>query len=142
MIAAAIGLLLFGGARSDGAVADLPALRLVSPVDGDVVQAPLTLTFLSEVPLAPGPSGWGTSGYHLHAMIDGVELMPGPSDVIRGTDGQYRWTIPMAVTGEKSIRLFWSDANHLPVVGTDQAPISVRVVGAGEAAAVDHESMH
>ncbi len=142
MIAAAIGLLLFSGIRSDGAGPQPPALRLVSPGDGDIVQAPLTLTFLSEVPLTPGPGGWGTGEYHVHAMIDNVEVMAGPSDVVRGTDGHYRWTIPAAGPGKKSIRLFWSDANHVPVVGEAQAAISVRVVGEGEGTEVDHGSAH
>ncbi len=144
MIAGAIGLLLFGGARSDGAVGELPALRLVTPVEGDVVQAPLTLTFRSELPLTQGPSGWGTGEFHLHAKVGDLELMPGPSDVIRTADGGYQWTLPWTGGGVKTLRLFWSDANHIPVVGVDQAPISVRIVGdAGAGSGGDsHHNMH
>ncbi|MQA90770.1 MAG: hypothetical protein GEU90_11105 [Gemmatimonas sp.] len=129
MFLAAVWLLLFGGPpdglSNDGAP---PQLQLLAPSRGDTVPAPIGLQFSSPVPLTNQPGGWGAKGFHLHAEIDGREWMPGPSDIRRQADGSYAWAVAKLSPGDHSLRIVWSDADHMPVTGggTKQAPIVVR----------------
>src|SRR5690606_29054935 len=111
-------LLVFGGGPSDGAALGPPVgLEIMAPVDGAEVNRPLEIVFRTEAPISVQPGGWGTGGYHLHADLSGIEVMPGPQDIRQREDGAYTWVVSGASPGELSVRLLWSDAAHRPVAG-------------------------
>lgn len=128
MILVAVYLLLFGG-PGDGGVAAVtappPALELLAPADGDTVRS-IELELRTGAPLRTQPGGWGSGGFHLHAELDGREIMPGPTDIRRSSVDAYIWTFPPLAPGSHRINLFWSDSSHLPVAGT--ATPSIRLV--------------
>lgn len=120
MIVVAVYLLLFGG-PGDGAVEPSsespPSVELLRPKTGDTLQI-VELEVRSGAPLAAQPGGWGSGGYHLHAELNGREIMPGPADIRRSSPDTYIWALPALAAGTHRISLFWSDASHLPVEGT------------------------
>jgi hypothetical protein len=129
MILAAAWILLFGGPGDTGVASATapPQLELISPASGDTSGAPVTLHFASSLPLGMQPGGWGAAGFHLHAEIDGQEIMPRPDDIRREGDGVYLWELASLPAGEHSVRIVWSDASHAPVVGGATEPVSVTV---------------
>ena len=118
MIAAAVYLLLFGG-PGDSDLASTgppPMLEVLEPSAGASVANPLQIRFrVDDAPFTQQPGGWGSGGYHLHAALDGLEIMPGPTDIQRVDASSYRWTFPPISAGSTSVRLFWSDEGHQPV---------------------------
>jgi hypothetical protein len=118
-----LGLLLLGfalwaneaGKRAGATAPGIPQIELLAPVDGDVVQGPVLLEFQTDVRLQRGPSGWESGGLHIHAEVDGRELMPGASDIERLDGNRYRWTMRPLEPGTREVRLFWSDRMHRPI---------------------------
>jgi hypothetical protein len=130
MVLGALALLVSGGASDGGgATGALPELELISPEDGAVVPAPLQLTFRTGEPLSRGPGGWGTGQYHLHAALDGVEVMPGPADLSDLGNDRYAWMLAGVRPGVLEIRLFWSDSEHNPVAAPAEEAVTVHVEG-------------
>lgn len=130
MIAAALYLVVFGG-PDDSATPlpiDAPVVELREPQPDGVVAGPVELVFQSSRPLSPQPGGWGADGLHLHASLDGREIMPGTADIRRGDGNLYRWTLPSISPGRHAVSLFWSDASHrpLPETGTSLVPFTIR----------------
>ena len=127
MLLLAAYLLFFGGPADDtaSAAADAPpALVLVRPTEGDTVEA-VELEIRSGGPLAPQPGGWGSGGFHVHADLDGREIMPGPTDIRRASATTYLWSLPPIPAGTHRISLFWSDPAHRRVTGTETSPIRI-----------------
>lgn len=124
MIVAAVFVLVRGMfAPAGGLPEPPPALNITSATASAGVVA---IRFRVADDFGPQPGGWGSRGYHIHARMDGRELMPGPQD-IRRAEGEYLWTLPSTVaTDAGSIRLFWSDLDHLAVPGTDTPAEPIR----------------
>jgi len=130
MVLAALLLLLFGGAGDEGAAPSLPppGLSLESPARGAVIEGALEVRFRIDGVGERMPGGWGVGEYHLHAELDGREIMPSPADIRRLPDGAYAWTIGSPSPGEREIRLFWSDRAHREVAegATGRVRVTVR----------------
>jgi hypothetical protein len=124
LVTSAIGAISRAGAPSSG---PLPELTLHSPVDGALVNAPLTLRFEGGAALAQMRGGWGAGEYHLHAEIDGREVMPGPRDIRPVGGGLHEWTFGRIESGEYTLRLYWSDTAHRPVSDGATAPVTIRL---------------
>lgn len=131
MIVAAVVALIAGGPTDTGSVpsAPPPPLELLEPAAGAVVSEPVTLRFSVDTgdALTWTPAGWGTGGYHLHAEVDGRELMPTREDIVREAGNIYQWTIPTVSTGDVTLRILWSDTRHRPVAESGSAPVRLRV---------------
>jgi hypothetical protein len=131
MLLAALMLFVTGvGDIGQGAVegAGPPRLGLVDPADGAVVTGRLRLVFRVERErLTSMPTGWGVGGHHVHAEINGQELMPAASDISRQAGESYIWMLPELPLGDVSVRLIWSDSRHRPVKGGSSDQISVRL---------------
>lgn len=129
MIAAAVYLLFFGG-PGDAETASAgppPTFEVLESSAAASPTEPLQIRFRVDAPLRQQPGGWGSDGYHLHASLDGQEIMPGPADIQRVDGSTYRWTLPRIPPESRSITLFWSDAQHRPVTGTETRPLRLRV---------------
>lgn len=128
---AALWFALAGGEEDDGArpVAPPPPITVVEPRDGAEVAPPVAVVFDPGSRMRRDASGWVAAGrYHLHAMIDGVELMAAPHEIqpLEGT--RYRWVLPLA-PGEHRLRLQWSGPDHRTLAEGGSPPLVVRVRG-------------
>jgi hypothetical protein len=110
-----------------GAGAGPPRLVLLEPADGAVVVGPIVLVFQVPVELRRTPAGWESGGFHVHAAVDGRELMPGSTDIVRLADNRYRWTLPPFPSGSRIVHLFWSDARHRPVPDSGTPPLRIEL---------------
>jgi hypothetical protein len=130
MVLGALLLLLFGGPGDEGAApaSPPPGIALESPRNGAVIDGALEVRFRIGGVGERMPGGWGVGEYHLHAELDGREIMPSPADIRRLPDGAYAWTIGTPSPGEREIRLFWSDRAHRPVAegATGRVRVTVR----------------
>jgi hypothetical protein len=122
-------ILLLGiwvASRQPGAeVATPPALRLLEPVDGAVVTLPLELRFHVDAELGVGRGGWGTGPFHLHADVDGFEIMPAAADLAALGEGEYRWTVRGVEAGQRTLRLTWSDPSHRVLEQGASQPVTI-----------------
>ena len=103
-------------------------LLMVGAIAGtfSVVGQPVTVIFQARIELRPdGSNAAGTR--HVHARVGATELMPGTVDVrqVRGT--MYQWTLPRLPAGPAVLRLYWSDAAHQPIPGTESDSLSIIV---------------
>ncbi|HSJ10912.1 MAG TPA: hypothetical protein VK928_13395 [Longimicrobiales bacterium] len=113
-----LGLGFFGDrfARNDDAT--LPALAIAAPADGDSLANPVTLSFTSAAPLELHTGmGWMAGELHLHAMVDGAEIMPAAAD-IRPVGTGYEWRLPNLDAGERTLYLTWAGRHHGNLAGT------------------------
>jgi hypothetical protein len=104
-----------------------PAIELLAPAEGAVLRGVVELRFASPADLRRGPGGWVSGPFHLHAAVDGQEIMPGAADLARTGEGEYRWTLGTLPAGMREIRLFWSDRYHREVEGSGTAPVRVEI---------------
>lgn len=123
---------LFVGEGDDGAAAEPasvpppPVVTLHRPADGEAVSGAFPVEFETGAEMREGPSGWVADGYyHLHAMIDGSELMAAPGQVRRLGGGRYRWTLPPLPPGEHRVRLQWSGPDHRTIAGGGSPEVRV-----------------
>ena len=108
-----IGLWAGGGGGSKARPAAGPdTLVIVAPSDSATVSAPLTVTFSTRAALHAGPMGWQAGTFHLHALVDGVDVMPGTLDVQLAGTGQFRWTLKNVAPGPHTLRLVWARQDH------------------------------
>lgn len=104
---------LVGGESDTGARRYAPALTLVRPAAGAVLDdSTLVVEFVSEKPLRIAPSGWGTDSLHLHLALDQREIMPAPRDIRTIGERRYVWVLARPDAGSHTIRLFWSGPDH------------------------------
>ena len=117
MVLAAMVLLLTAalGREDTALIAAPPPLELIAPAPSDSIEGALELVFRTDARLQPQPGGWGVDGLHVHAEINGREIMPAASDISMRPDGAYTWTIGRAPAGEATVRLRWSDLDHRPL---------------------------
>jgi hypothetical protein len=115
-----LGLLLLGfalwadsaGKQAGAAARRVPQIELLEPTDGQVVQGAVALVFHTPSELRRSPDGWESDGLHIHASVDGIELMPGADDIRPLGNNRYRWQLRPLPPGERALRLFWSDRLH------------------------------
>lgn len=113
-------VVLVRGGEEDGAPrasVEAPRIVVADPTGGEVIHGPLQLVFRSETELRVQPSGWGTGDLHLHLQVDDRQYMPATTDIERLPNGAYRWSFRRLEPGPHVLRLFWSDAAHVPVPG-------------------------
>jgi hypothetical protein len=125
LVVLAIGLWL--GRRPVGPAEGLLQIELVRPSAGDTVVGNARIEFRTKARLTKAPEGWRAGRLHLHALVDGVELMPGAADITRIGDGAFVWQLPQLRAGEHEIALRWSAPDHRPVDegATDIVPFVV-----------------
>lgn len=125
----AIGLWTGGNDRATPARAAQPAtLTIVEPKDSAVVDAPLEITFATTAPLRLSPLGWQAERLHLHAIVDGAEVMPGALDIRAVGDGQFRWKLKSVGPGAHDLRLVWARPDHraIPEGASRDVPFTVK----------------
>jgi hypothetical protein len=115
------------GQRAAAEAATLPSLQILAPANGDSVDARVELHFQVDADLRRAPEGWSAGRHHLHAAVDGQELMPGAADISILARDRYIWTFPTLPPGERTIRLFWSDARHRPIPAGASPAVRVHV---------------
>jgi len=98
-----------------------PALTLLSPVRDTVPGETLTIRFQTGAPLRLGPAGWAAGHFHLHALLDSVELMPAAADIRQTPEGSYTWTITPVRPG--TFQLIWALPNHTGLTENATQPI-------------------
>ncbi|CAN5358624.1 hypothetical protein BH23GEM4_BH23GEM4_00340 [soil metagenome] len=119
--------LLGFGAADASAPAAPPVITLLAPAAGAVVADPVPLEFRVDADLRPTSGGWGAGGLHLHAEVDGREVMPGGDAIVRLEGGSYRWTLPIGAPGEHNLRLRWAGAGHRPLATGEIRAVMVRI---------------
>jgi hypothetical protein len=112
MVAAGI---LIGAVNMFGPRTDLssgvPSLVLIEPQAGDTVDSPVVLRFTAGNDLALGGMGWASNDLHLHAYVDGTEIMPAAADIRDAGDGTFFWTLPVE-SGSRTVQLRWAGMDH------------------------------
>ena len=124
-VVAGIGSLI-GGEPEAQVPVSFP-LKLESPANGAAVGNPVEMVFATEAPLTQTPMGWGTGEMHLHAAVNGQDVMPAGPEITQTGSGRYRWRLRLSDPGEYTLRLFWSGPDHAPIAEGASAPVSVRV---------------
>ncbi len=124
----AIGLWTGGHEKATPAPAAAPAqLTIVEPADSAQVAAPLEITFTTSAPLRLTPMGWQAGQLHLHAVIDGAEVMPGALDMRALGEGRFRWRLKDVAAGSHDIRLVWARADHRAIPEGASGDVTVEV---------------
>jgi hypothetical protein len=103
-----------------------PALSVITPTTGMAVDSPLLLRFTTGHHLDLRASGWGHDNYHLHAVVNGVEIMPAAADIVAADSLEYDWTLAGIPKGAAAIHLAWADHAHRPL--RQGASDTVRVI--------------
>ncbi len=96
------------------------AVRIISPLDGEVVTSPVTVVFgLSGMGIAPAGVETENTGHH-HLLIDldpgdlsFEESLPADDNLRHFGGGQTEAVIELA-PGEHGLRLLLADRNHVP----------------------------
>ena len=118
-----IGLSMFASWRKGIEPQTVPATTIVTR--DTTVANPVRLVFTSSVPLELMDMGWMAGGRHLHVILDSTDIMAGAADMMHVAADTFAWTLPPVPPGTHLVRLFWSDARHLPVGDTTTAPLTV-----------------
>lgn len=138
ILMAGIAVLVLGlwlGRDGIGGEPQIPTIALEAPSAGAVVDSPLVVRFRTSR-LLKAPEGWRSGRMHLHADVDGVEVMPAAADIQRLDDGSYAWALPLLAPGQHRLRLRWSDPQHQPVEEGATEEIVFRVAGAASPSGV------
>lgn len=126
-----LGFGFWSGGRERGskgaADAAPPGIVLIEPGAGAVHRGAVPLLFETTQSLRLTPAGWGAGDAHLHAMVDGVELMAGRGDLEEVGPRRYQWTLRRLEPGSHEIRLFWSGADHRPLPDGASAAVVVEI---------------
>ena len=92
---------------------DLPFLRILLPKDGATVDPQLAVIFETPGDLDRMTMGAGKPGVHLHIDAKGLSMMPTAQQLIRLGEQQYLFLFDLpAETGEQTLSVYWSDAQH------------------------------
>lgn len=111
----------------------MPPLRILFPEPGARVGTQLAVVFETSGEMARLTMSAPAVGTHLHVEADGVSLMPTEDQLIRLGDNRYIFVFDLPVApGERTLRVYWSDAAHRTI---DSSLQQVRVTaepGSGE----------
>ena len=109
---------------------EIPPLRILMPEPGDVVGKQLALVFETPGNLKELTMSAPVIGVHLHIQCDDVALMPTIQQLIHLGKDRYLFLFDLPATpGVKTLRVYWSDAQHRTLESTIQ---TVRVKVAPE----------
>lgn len=111
MIAAGVLIGAVRALRPAPDTVEAPSLVVIAPGAGDTVTAPIELRFTAGNDLALGPMGWASGALHLHAWVDGREVMPAAADIRDTGDGTFVWTLPLE-PGSRTVQLRWAGMDH------------------------------
>ena len=113
--------------REVTAAADVPRITLLAPQSGDTIRSPIPVHFSAGDRLALGAMGWTSDDFHLHAYVDGAEVMPAAADIEAQPDGTFIWHLA-ATPGVRTLELSWAGMHHgaLQEGASDQIRIVVR----------------
>ncbi len=124
----AIGIWTGNGQRRPVATSAAPdSLLITGPADSAQVPAPLDITFSTRAPLRLTPMGWQAGGYHLHAVVDTTQLMPGTMDIRSLGQGDFTWRLASVQPGLHHVRLVWARSDHrtIPEGASDEIVVTV-----------------
>jgi hypothetical protein len=88
-----------------------PQIQLLQPTRDTVISGALTLRFATDAALALQPAGWGTGRFHIHALVNGVEQMPAPTDIRAAGNREYIWTFS-DLPDSAEVVLVWALPDH------------------------------
>lgn len=129
MIAAAIVIATVQALRSEPPAtpaSNVPGIVVVAPQNGDTVGAPLAVRFRAGDRLALGPMGWASADLHLHAYVDGTEIMPAAADIVPQDDGSFVWRIPVT-PGTRTFEMGWAGMQHGAIPDGASEPVTVHI---------------
>jgi hypothetical protein len=115
-----------------GTPADATVIRLLTP-SGGTTGSQLALVFETEVPLTGGPDGWGARGLHLHALVNGAEIMSGGARIERIGENRYRWDLPLQ-PGLYRVALVWASHQHGPIAQGASSEVQLTLASPAAAA--------
>ena len=118
---------LIRGSSSEAQAVPAQPLVLAEPRSGASVQNPVELIFTTPVPLTQTPMGWGAESLHLHAAVNGQDVMPGGPEITSLGGERYRWMLRVPGLGDYTLQLFWSGPDHAPLAEGASDVIRVRV---------------
>jgi hypothetical protein len=125
---AALILLFLGLWRSRQKADQGPQLEITNLTTDSLHEGSALLEFTSSVPMQILPTGgWGLGRFHAHAVVNGVERMPGPADIRHLAGERYDWVLH-GLPDSANIVLVWALPNHthLPE-GRSQPRVAMQV---------------
>lgn len=126
------GLLLatlayLANARNEVESRAIPQLSITAPLSGAVIDSPLVIRFTSTEPIHLQPTGWGHRRLHLHAWVNGVEIMPAAADITVPEPGSYSWTLGATAPGVVRMYVGWADMSHRPITPGSSDTVNVQI---------------
>ncbi len=103
------------------------SLVITAPADSSEAAAPLEIAFATRAPLRLSPMGWQAGVYHLHAVVDTAQVMPGAMDIRALGQGNFTWRLASVLPGMHHVRLVWARADHRTIPEGASAEITVMV---------------
>lgn len=121
-------LAYLANARNEVESRAIPQLSITAPGSGAVIDSPLVIRFTSPEEIQLQPTGWGYRRLHLHAWVNGVEIMPAAADIVRTGPGSYSWTLAGTAPGEVRLLIGWADMSHRPITpgASDTVAVEIR----------------
>lgn len=122
MLLMAVALFFIGGEgdTTRRPLVAAPVLDLLAPQEGAVIDGPVEMIFSTSRPITAHRDGWGVDDFHLHAHLDGQEVMPNAAQIVPLEKGRYRWTVKLPA-GAHAVRLYWAGPDHKPLPGGSEA---------------------
>ena len=115
------------------APAEVPALKILMPGNGDAVGSRLAIIFETPADLGKMTMGHHMMGTHLHVEADDTVLMPSQEQLVRLGANRYLFLFDLpAQAGTKVLRISWAGANHKTIESSVQK-VTVTVVPEGTA---------
>lgn len=118
--------------HSTGSPAEAPPIHILQPLTGSAAADGVPLVFATEVPLENSLHGWGARGLHLHAAVNGAEIMSGGARIEALGGNRYRWDLALQ-PGTYRVELFWASHGHGRINRGAATPIDVTVRGSAGA---------
>ncbi|MDQ3308804.1 MAG: hypothetical protein M3497_01615 [Gemmatimonadota bacterium] len=125
-LAVAINSLVRGNS-SEAQLSPAQPLVLAEPRNGATVSNPVELLFTTGAALTQTPMGWGAESLHLHAAVNGQDVMPAGPEITSLGSERYRWMLRLPGPGNYTLRLFWSGPDHAPLAEGASEAIRIRV---------------
>ncbi len=108
-------------AKTMAAPSEVPSLKIIMPEAGDVVGSQLAVIFETDANLSETTMSAPIIGVHLHVGYDDVSLMPTLQQLIGLGKSRYLYLFDLpAKAGAKTLRVYWSDAQHRTIENTVQ----------------------